>query len=79
MKAFVEPSYTLALHRHNSKNSKKIFPGKELHGLCPNFHIHVSVSDLYIPLIGPPILLENSGKYVDRYWEYINRSQTQFR
>jgi hypothetical protein len=27
-------------------------------GLSPNFHIHVSVSDLYIPTIGLPILLE---------------------
>jgi hypothetical protein len=25
----------------------------ELRGLSPNFHIHVSVSDLYIPRIGP--------------------------
>jgi hypothetical protein len=31
-----------------------IFPEKELRGLGPNFHIHVSVSDLYIPTIGPP-------------------------
>jgi hypothetical protein len=29
----------------------------KLHGLVPNFCIHVSVSDLYIPMIGPPILL----------------------
>ncbi len=36
-----------------------------------NFHIHVSVSDLYIPSIGLPILLQ--GKYAD----HINRSQTQ--
>jgi hypothetical protein len=28
----------------------------KLRGLVPNFHIHVSVSDLYIPTIGPPIL-----------------------
>jgi hypothetical protein len=27
-------------------------------GLSPNFHIHVSVSDLYISTIGLPILLE---------------------
>jgi hypothetical protein len=27
----------------------------ELRGLSPNFHIHVSVSDLYIPRIGPHI------------------------
>jgi hypothetical protein len=27
-------------------------------GLSPNFHIHLSVTDLYIPRIGLPILLE---------------------
>ncbi len=27
----------------------------ELRGISPNFHIHVSVSDLYIPRIGPHI------------------------
>jgi hypothetical protein len=40
--------------------------------------IHVSVSDLYIPTIGLPIL-HAAGKYVDRFWEHtysINRSQT---
>ncbi len=26
-------------------------------GIVPNSHIHASVSDLYIPTIGPPILL----------------------
>jgi hypothetical protein len=45
-----------ALQRHNTENSKQIFPEKELCGLSPNVHIHVSVSDLYIP-IGLPILL----------------------
>ncbi len=40
--------------------SKKIFPEKEYRGLSPNFQIHASVSDLYIPTIGLPlpILLE---------------------
>jgi hypothetical protein len=42
-------------------------------GLSPNVHIHVSVSDLYIPMIGLPVLLQEN---VDRSWEYINRSQT---
>ncbi len=28
----------------------------KLHGLVPSFCIHLSVSDLYIPTIGPPIL-----------------------
>jgi hypothetical protein len=31
-----------ALQRHNTENSKQIFPEKELRGLSPNFHIHVS-------------------------------------
>ncbi len=31
---------------------------KEYRGLSPNFHIHASVSDLYIPTIALPILLE---------------------
>jgi hypothetical protein len=30
----------------------------KLRGLVPNCHIHVSVSDLYIPTSGPPILLQ---------------------
>jgi hypothetical protein len=39
--------------RHNAENLKKIFPRKN----CPNSYIHVSVSDLYIPLVGLSILL----------------------
>jgi hypothetical protein len=35
-----------------------IFSEKEYRGLGPNFHIHASVSDLYIPTVGLPILLE---------------------
>ncbi len=47
------------LQRQNTEISKQIFPEKEYRGLSPNFHIHVSVSDLYIPTIGGlPILLE---------------------
>jgi hypothetical protein len=45
----------MSLQRHNTENSKQIFPGKELRGYSPNSYIHVSVSDLYIPLIGLPI------------------------
>jgi hypothetical protein len=45
----------------------------ELRGLSPNFHIHVPVSDLYIPTISLNILQQ---KYVDRSWEYKNRAQT---
>ncbi len=41
-----------------TENSKQILPEKELHGHNPNFHIHVSVSDLYIPTIDLTILLQ---------------------
>ncbi len=47
-----------ALQRQNTEISKQIFPEKEYRGLSPSFHIHASVSDLYIPTIGLPILLE---------------------
>ncbi len=39
-------------------NAEQIFPEKEYRGLSPNFHIHVSVSELYIPTMGLPFLLE---------------------
>jgi hypothetical protein len=32
----------------------------QLRGLSPNFHIHVSVSELYIPTFGPPIFLQQN-------------------
>jgi hypothetical protein len=39
---------------------EQIFPEKDLRGLSSNFHIHVSVSDLYVPTIGLPILLQEN-------------------
>ncbi len=47
-----------ALQRQNTEISKQIFPEKEYQSLSPNFHIHASVSDLYVSTIGLPILLE---------------------
>jgi hypothetical protein len=35
-------------------------PEKELRGHSPNFYIHFSLSDLYIPLMGLPILLQEN-------------------
>jgi hypothetical protein len=56
---FVSLSYLYnTLQRLITENSRQIFPEQELCGLIPNFHIHVSVSDLYIPMIGLPILLQ---------------------
>jgi hypothetical protein len=46
------------LQRQNAENLKQIFPEKEYRGLSPNFHILVSVSKLYIPTLGLPVLLE---------------------
>jgi hypothetical protein len=49
------------LQRHNKENLKQIFPRKELlRGYSPHSYIHVSVSDLYIPLIGLPFLLQEN-------------------
>jgi hypothetical protein len=42
---------------HCKENLNYVVPEKKLLGLNPNFHIHVSVSDLYIPTIGPPIYI----------------------
>jgi hypothetical protein len=47
-----------ALQRQNAENLKQIFPETEYQGLSPNFHIHVSLSELYIPTMGLPFLLE---------------------
>jgi hypothetical protein len=38
------------------------FLGIALRGLISNFHIHVSVSDLYIPRIGPHISCSKIGR-----------------
>jgi hypothetical protein len=47
-----------ALQRQNAEYLKQIFPEKEYRGLSPNFHIHVSVSELYISTMGLPFPLE---------------------
>jgi hypothetical protein len=37
---------------------KKIFSERKLRGPGPNFYIHISVSNLYIPTIGLPTWLQ---------------------
>ncbi len=43
---------------HCNENPTCVFLFWALRGLSPNFHIHVSVSTLYIPRIGPHIFLQ---------------------
>jgi hypothetical protein len=49
---------------HTAKTQYRKFetriPRKGLRGHSPNFHIHVSVSDLNIPTIDLPILLQEN-------------------
>ncbi len=52
------------LQRYNTENSEKISQERNCAALSPNFHIHVSVSDLYIPTISLPILLQEN-KWAD--------------
>jgi hypothetical protein len=54
------------------KFEAKLFPEKELHGVSPNYHLHISESALYIPRIGPHIFLQ---QHRQKSWEYINSSQ----
>ncbi len=58
-----------SLKRTSTENWKQIFPEKELLGHSPNFHIHVSVSDLSIPRIGPHISCSIIGRSIDGNWD----------
>jgi len=71
------PFFVLVLWRlqRNTENAKQTFPEKELCGLNPNFHIHVPVSDLYIPTIDLPILLQEIYEPIPGIL-YRNRSLT---
>ncbi len=63
-----------------------VFPEMKPRGLAPNFHFHVSVSDLYIPTIGPPFSSKIGGPITCKsltetwmwavqfhFWEYLFR------
>ncbi len=45
---------------HCKEDPIYVFSEIELCGLSPNFYNHVSVSDLYILTIGPPIFLQQN-------------------
>jgi hypothetical protein len=52
---------------HCTQNPIYVFQEKELRGLSSNSDIHVSVSDLYIPRIGPHIWLQKNRYISHRY------------
>jgi hypothetical protein len=47
-----------------TENSKQIYPEVKLHGLVPNFYIHVSVNDLNIPTIVPQTQYSKVGRQI---------------
>jgi hypothetical protein len=49
---------------HCKGNSVYVFLFWDVRGLSPNFYIHVSVSDLYIPRIGPHISSSRNGSSI---------------
>ncbi len=51
-------------YAHCNENPIYVFLFWELRGLSPNFHIHVSVSALYIPRIGPHISCSRIGRWI---------------
>jgi hypothetical protein len=61
--------YTCAYHC--KENPIFVFLFWELRGLSPNFHINVSVSDLYIPRIGPHISLQQNMQTILGIYEDI--------
>ncbi len=54
------PPFFPKMDQHCNENPIYLFPEKELRGLRPNFHIHVSVSLLYIPSIGTYIFVQQN-------------------
>jgi hypothetical protein len=62
----MEPLARIDLHCR--ENPIYVLPEKKVRGPSPSFPIHVSVSDLFISTIGPPIFLRHNRQ--TDLWEY---------
>ncbi len=62
------------MYSQKGNRAASLFPKQNHNVLSPNSCAHISGRDLYISRISLSILLQ--PKYLDRSWEYINRSQT---
>jgi hypothetical protein len=60
---------------HCKENPIYVFLFWELRRLSPNFHIHVSVGDLYIPRIIGTHTVFPCSRIADRSWKNINLSK----
>jgi hypothetical protein len=47
---------------HCKEDPIYVFQEMKLRGVVPSFHSHVPVINLYIPKIGPPILLQQNRR-----------------
>jgi hypothetical protein len=57
-------TFLVYLLTHCNENPIYVFLFWELRSLSPNFHIHVSVSNLYVPRIGPHISCSRIGRSI---------------
>jgi hypothetical protein len=74
-RAFYQPEKITGKAPHCNENLIKVFLFGELPGLSPNFHIHVSVSDLYIPRIGLHISYSRKGRSLPTHFSgYLSAS-----
>jgi hypothetical protein len=56
---------------HCNENLIYVFPEKELRSLSPNFHIHLSVCDLYIGFCSPSIRPQSKPVHLSQVHNYI--------